>query len=90
MQNVSAFTPRPGQTTVGEMRQPKPHQMVPRAGDAVREQDQGRQGRRRREQTKGGDAGWGRHRREKMKGEEEQHHSCALQQGEDGGQASER
>lgn len=43
MQNVSTFTPQPGQTTVGEMRQPKIHQMVPRAGDAARKRDQGRQ-----------------------------------------------
>lgn len=43
MQNVSTFTPQPGQTTVGEMRQPKIHQMVPRAGAAVRERDRGRQ-----------------------------------------------
>lgn len=43
MQNVSTFTPQPGQTTAGEMRQPKIHQMVPRAGDAARKRDQGRQ-----------------------------------------------
>lgn len=36
MQNVSTFTPQPGQTTVGEMRQTKIHQMVPRAGNTVR------------------------------------------------------
>lgn len=32
MQNVSTFHPQPGQTTVGEMRQPQTQQMVPRAG----------------------------------------------------------
>lgn len=59
MQNVSTFTPQPGQTTVGEMRQTKIHQMVPRAGNAARQRDQGRQEEMQEGRSKGrrGDAG---------------------------------
>lgn len=75
MQNVSTFPPQPGQTTVGEMRQPQTQQMVPRAGEAARAG------------WAGGDTGGNKGREKRRCHLCHRHCSCWLQLGQHEGQA---